>query len=106
MRGAQIVITADDPVELGWLLGYSPYHAVREGTAYPAVLFTTFESDTRVDPLHGRKLAAALQHATTSDSPVVLRRETSVGHGARAVSRTVGLAADQLAFLAAATGLE
>ena len=97
--------TADDPEELGWLLGYSPYHAVREGTAYPAVLFTTFESDTRVDPLHGRKLAAALQHATTSEAPVVLRRETSVGHGARAVSRTVGLAADQLAFLAEHTGL-
>jgi prolyl oligopeptidase len=98
--------TADDPVELGWLLGYSPYHAVREGTAYPAVLFTTFESDTRVDPLHARKLAAALQAATSSGAPVVLRRETSVGHGARAVSRTVGLAADQLAFLAAATGLD
>jgi prolyl oligopeptidase len=98
--------TADDPVQLGWLLGYSPYHAVREGTAYPAVLFTTFESDTRVDPLHARKLAAALQHATTGSAPIVLRRETSVGHGARAVSRTVGLAADQLAFLAAATGLD
>jgi prolyl oligopeptidase len=97
--------TAEDPTELGWLLGYSPYHAVRKGTAYPAVLFTTFESDTRVDPLHGRKLAAALQHATTSAAPVVLRRETSVGHGARAVSRTVGLAADQLAFLAEHTGL-
>ncbi|WP_448624683.1 prolyl oligopeptidase family serine peptidase [Geodermatophilus sp. URMC 64] len=97
--------TAEDPAELGWLLGYSPYHAVREGTAYPAVLFTTFESDTRVDPLHARKLAAALQHATSGDAPIVLRRETSVGHGARAVSRTVDLAADQLAFLAAATGL-
>jgi prolyl oligopeptidase len=97
--------TAEDPTELGWLLGYSPYHAVREGTAYPAVLFTTFESDTRVHPLHGRKLAAALQHATTSEAPIVLRRETSVGHGARAVSRTVELAADQLAFLASHTGL-
>jgi prolyl oligopeptidase len=97
--------TAEDPVQLGWLLGYSPYHAVRQGTTYPAVLFTTFESDTRVDPLHARKLAAALQAATTGGAPIVLRRETSVGHGARAVSRTVGLAADQLAFLAAATGL-
>ncbi|MGY1620615.1 prolyl oligopeptidase family protein [Geodermatophilus sp. SYSU D00965] len=97
--------TAEDPVELGWLLGYSPYHRVVEGTAYPAVLFTTFESDTRVDPLHARKLAAALQHATSSEAPVLLRRETEVGHGARAVSRTVGLAADQLAFLAAHTGL-
>jgi len=97
--------TAEDPTELGWLLGYSPYHAVREGTGYPAVLFTTFESDTRVDPLHARKLAAALQHATSSPAPIVLRREVSVGHGARAVSRTVGLAADQLGFLAAHTGL-
>ncbi|MBN1092027.1 S9 family peptidase [Blastococcus sp. TML/M2B] len=97
--------TADDATELGWLLGYSPYHAVREGTAYPAVLITTFESDTRVHPMHGRKLAAALQHATASSSPVVLRREVSVGHGARAVSRTVGLAADQLGFLARYTGL-
>jgi prolyl oligopeptidase len=97
--------TAEDPVELGWLLGYSPYHAVARGTRYPAVLFTTFESDTRVDPLHARKLAAALQAATAGEAPVVLRRETAVGHGARAVSRTVGLAADQLAFLAAATGL-
>jgi prolyl oligopeptidase len=97
--------TADDPVELGWLLGYSPYHAVRDGTAYPAVLFTTFESDTRVHPLHARKLAAALQHATAAGAPVALRRETEVGHGARAISRTVDLAADQLAFLAAHAGL-
>jgi prolyl oligopeptidase len=59
-----------------------------------------------VHPLHARKLAAALQEATTGEAPIVLRREVSVGHGARAVSRTVGLAADQLAFLAAATGLE
>jgi prolyl oligopeptidase len=97
--------TAADPDELGWLVGYSPYHRVVPGTAYPAVLFTTFESDTRVDPLHARKLAAALQAATGSPRPVVLRRELSVGHGARAVSRTVELAADQLAFLAAHTGL-
>jgi prolyl oligopeptidase len=97
--------TAADPEELGWLLGYSPYHRVVEGTAYPAVLFTTFESDTRVHPLHARKLAAALQHATSAQAPIVLRRELAVGHGARAVSRTVGLAADQLAFLAAHTGL-
>ena len=98
--------TAENPTELGWLLGYSPYHAVRGGTAYPAVLFTTFGSDTRVDPLHARKMAAALQHATSSDRPILLRTEHEVGHGARAVSRTVGLAADQLAFLAAATGLD
>jgi prolyl oligopeptidase len=98
--------TADDPEELGWLLSYSPYHHVHPGTAYPAVLFTVFESDTRVDPLHARKMCAALQHATSGDLPVLLRRETDVGHGARSVARTVSLTVDQLAFLAAHTGLE
>jgi prolyl oligopeptidase len=100
--------TAEDPTELGWLLSYSPYHHVHEGTAYPAVLFTVFDGDSRVDPLHARKLAAALQHATSSDvreRPVLLRREADVGHGARSVSRTVGLASDGLLFLAHHTGL-
>ncbi len=100
--------SADDPEELGWLLSYSPYHHVTDGVEYPAVLFTVFESDTRVDPHHARKMCAALQHATISDlvkRPILLRRETEVGHSARSVSRTVGLATDQLAFLAEATGL-
>lgn len=100
--------TASDVEQLGWLLGYSPYHHVHEGTAYPAVLFEVFDSDTRVDPLHARKLCAALQHATSrpvDDAPVLLRRETDVGHGARAVSRSVELTADTLAFLAHHTGL-
>jgi prolyl oligopeptidase len=97
--------TAADPEEFGWLLSYSPYHHVHPGTAYPAVLFTVFESDTRVDPLHARKMCAALQHAGSGDLPVLLRRETDVGHGARSVARTVALAVDQLAFLAAHTGL-
>jgi prolyl oligopeptidase len=54
-------------------------------------------------------MCAALQHATSGDPltrPVLIRRETDVGHGARSVSRTVALAVDQLAFLAAHTGLE
>ena len=56
--------TADDPEELGWLLSYSPYHRVVDGVDYPAVLFTTFDSDTRVDPLHARKIVrgAAARH--------------------------------------------
>lgn len=97
--------TADDPTELGWLLSYSPYHQVREGEAYPAVLFTVFESDTRVDPCHARKMCAALQHATSSGRPVLLRRETDVGHAARSVTRTVDMLVDQVVFLAAHTGL-
>ncbi|HEU5157796.1 MAG TPA: prolyl oligopeptidase family serine peptidase [Streptosporangiaceae bacterium] len=97
--------SADDPEQFGWLYAYSPYHHVRDGVSYPAVLFTTFDSDTRVDPLHARKMCAALQHATASDLPILLRNETEVGHGARAVSRSVDLSADTLAFLAAHTGL-
>ena len=94
--------TADDADELQWLLGYSPYHQVRENTAYPAVLFTVFDGDTRVDTMHARKMCAALQAATSAgpdERPILLRAEGTVGHGARAVSRTVDLSADQLAFL-------
>jgi prolyl oligopeptidase len=101
--------TASDPVELGWLLGYSPYHHVVQGTAYPAVLFTVFDGDTRVDPLHARKLCAALQWATSSDPderPVLLRRERKVGHGARSVTRTIELAVDQLSWLASQLGVD
>ena len=97
---------ADDPVELGWLYGYSPYHHVVGGTAYPAVLLTVFDSDTRVDPVHARKLCAALQWASASDRPVLLRAEPEVGHGPRSVGRTIELQADVLAFLADQTGLE
>ncbi|TDE00609.1 S9 family peptidase [Jiangella asiatica] len=100
--------TTADPEELGWLLGYSPYHHVHEGTVYPSVLFTVFDGDTRVDTMHARKMAAALQAATAGDPaerPILLRAEGNVGHGARAVSRTVDLSADQLGFLAAQLGL-
>jgi prolyl oligopeptidase len=97
---------ADDPTEFGWLYAYSPYHHVTKGTEYPAVLFSVFESDTRVDPMHARKLCAALQWATASPRPVILRREVRVGHGARSVSRTLDLSVDTLSFLAAQLGLE
>jgi prolyl oligopeptidase len=97
--------TAADPEQLGWLLSYSPYHHVRDGTAYPAVLFTVFANDTRVDPVHAYKMCAALQHATSSGRPVLLRAESQVGHGARAASLTASLAGDVLAFVARQTGL-
>ena len=100
--------SAQDPEELGWLVSYSPYHHVVEGVQFPAVLFTVFDSDTRVDPLHARKMCAALQAATLAapaERPIVFRRESDVGHGARAVSRSVELSTDTLAFLGAHTGL-
>ncbi|MGH3916472.1 MAG: prolyl oligopeptidase family serine peptidase [Pseudonocardiaceae bacterium] len=100
--------SAGNPAEFGWLLSYSPYHHIHPGTAYPAVLFTVFDADIRVDALHARKMCAALQHATTADpvhAPVLLRRESEAGHAGGAISRTVAVAADQLCFLAAHTGL-
>ena len=94
--------TAADPVELGWLLGYSPLHAVRADVTYPPVLLEIFDSDTRVDPLHARKFAAALQWAASpAAGPILLRRESEVGHGERSIDRTVGLTVDTLSFLAA-----
>jgi len=98
--------SAANPEELGWLLGYSPYHRVRDGVEYPAVLFTVFANDSRVDPLHGYKMCAALQHATASDRPVLLRAEGQVGHGQRAVSLTAALSGECLAFVAQQTGLQ
>jgi prolyl oligopeptidase len=97
--------SAEDATELGWLLAYSPYHHVLPRVDYPAVLFTVFDGDTRVDPLHARKMCAALQYATSGTRPVLLRREKDVGHGARALSRSVTLSADTLGFAAAMTGL-
>jgi prolyl oligopeptidase len=97
--------TAARPEELAWLLAYSPYHRVSPGVSYPAVLFTVFTNDTRVDPLHAYKMCAALQHATASQRPVLLRAEDQVGHGQRAVSLSAALAGDCLAFVARETGL-
>jgi prolyl oligopeptidase len=98
--------SAADPDELAWLMSYSPYHRVNDGVDYPATLFTVFDGDTRVDPMHARKMCAALQSATSGDRPILLRRERDVGHGARALSRSVALTVDTLGFAAAWTGLE
>ena len=98
--------SANDPEQMGWLLAYSPYHHVREDVSYPATLFTVFESDTRVDPMHARKMCAALQHATASGLPILIRSESQAGHGQRSVSRSVAVSADTLAFLARFTGLD
>ncbi|HWG22554.1 prolyl oligopeptidase family serine peptidase [Actinospica sp.] len=101
--------SAEVPEEFGWLRAYSPYHNVHEGTAYPATLFTIFEGDTRVDTLHARKLAAALQHATSAaidERPILVRREHNVGHSTRSVTRSLTLWADQLSFFARQLGLD
>ncbi len=82
----------EDPEQFRWLYAYSPYHHVRKGTAYPAVLLTTAASDARVAPMHAQKMAAALQWATSSDRPVLLRTDHAAGHG---VGKPISKVADE-----------
>jgi prolyl oligopeptidase len=97
--------SASDPATFTTLLSYSPYHHVAPGVAYPPVLFVSADGDTRTDPLHARKMCAALQHASPGDGMALLRFERGVGHGARAASLTLSLHADCLAFLGTHLGL-
>jgi prolyl oligopeptidase len=95
----------DVPEELDVLLAYSPYHNVEMGRDYPATMFMVFDNDTRTDPMHGRKLCAALQHATSGERPILIRAEANVGHGARSLSRSIEESSEMLAFTARWTGL-
>ncbi len=95
-----------DPEQFGWLHSYSPYHRVTEGVDYPAAMFAVFANDTRTDPMHGRKMCAAAQHATSGTHPILLRSEGDVGHGMRSLSKSVDETADTLAFMARWTGMQ
>jgi prolyl oligopeptidase len=97
----------DNPEQFRWLLGYSPYHRVKDGTAYPAVLLMTAESDSRVDPMHARKMAARLQEATSAeDRPILLRQETKAGHGAgKPIAKQLDEQTDIYSFLFGQLGL-
>jgi len=72
--------SAENADQYAFLRAYSPYQHVVAGTAYPAVLFTSGDFDTRVDPLHARKTTALMQAATSSDHPVLLLYRTKTGH--------------------------
>jgi prolyl oligopeptidase len=100
--------SSEDPTQFKWLYAYSPYHNVKDGRAYPSVLFTTAESDTRVDPMHARKMAARLQAAQAADGrPVLLRVETKAGHGAgKPVNKLTDELTDELSFLYAELGMK
>ncbi len=74
--------SADQSDQFQWLHAYSPYHHVKNGEKYPATLFTAGEGDSRVDPLHARKMAARVQEANASPHPILVRIETKAGHGA------------------------
>jgi prolyl oligopeptidase len=95
--------TAEDAEQFEWLYAYSPYHRVRPGAPYPATLLFTADGDSRVDPMHARKMAARLQAATSAgpeERPVLLRVESLAGHGAgKPVSKQVAEAVDTWGFL-------
>jgi len=95
--------------EFAWLWAYSPYHRVVEGTCYPATLVLTGEYDSRVDPAHARKFAAALQRATTCGDrhPVLVRVEARAGHGqGKPTSKQADEAADVHAFVRWQLGMQ
>jgi prolyl oligopeptidase len=94
--------------EFAYIRAYSPYHNVKPGTGYPAVLFITGDGDTRVAPLHARKMTALLQKATGSDPaerPVILRYDTKAGHsGGLPVSKQIRDLTDEMRFLLSQLG--
>jgi prolyl oligopeptidase len=96
----------DDPVAARWLAAYSPYQRVRDGVKYPAVYLHTAASDTRVDPMHARKMAARLQAATASGLPVLLSVESQAGHGAgKPLAKVIAELVDQWSFLFSQLGV-
>ncbi|GLK46766.1 prolyl endopeptidase [Novosphingobium resinovorum] len=88
------------------LRAYSPYHNIREGAQYPAILVTTADTDDRVVPGHSFKYTAALQHANLGARPRLIRIETRAGHGSgKPTDKAIEEGADILAFVAQWTGL-
>jgi prolyl oligopeptidase len=99
--------SADDADQFRWLHAYSPYHHVVDGERYPAVLLTTALGDTRVDPMHARKMAARLQAATASDLPILVRVDVDEGHGVgKPRSKQLDSATDLWAFVFWQLGVE
>jgi prolyl oligopeptidase len=88
------------------LAAYSPYHAVKSGTQYPAILLLTGWNDPRVAPFHSRKLAAALQ-ASGTRQPVLLRTSADTGHGyGTPLKEKISQLVDQYAFVCAQLGMK
>ncbi len=98
----------DDPEQFRWLRAYSPYHNIKEGESYPAILFTAGENDNRVHPLHARKMAAAMQAMAANDpdeKPILLWVERESGHGSgKPLHLRIRDVADRWAFIMWQTG--
>ncbi|MFY9904727.1 MAG: prolyl oligopeptidase family serine peptidase [Terriglobales bacterium] len=96
--------SADDANQFNWLYAYSPYHHVKPGVEYPAILFMTGDTDTRVDPMHAKKMAALLQaeakNGASQQKPILLRIETKAGHGqGKPVTKQIEESTDVYSFL-------
>jgi prolyl oligopeptidase len=96
--------SSEHPEQFKWLYAYSPYHHVKPGQEYPAILFMTADTDTRVDPMHAKKMAALMQAEAKNGSsrkrPILLRIETKAGHGAgKPVTKQIEEFTDIYSFL-------
>jgi prolyl oligopeptidase len=96
--------SAENPEQFKWLYAYSPYHHVKAGVEYPAILFMTADFDTRVDPMHAKKMAALMQAEARNGSsrtrPILLRIEAKAGHGAgKPVTKQIEEFTDLYSFL-------
>jgi prolyl oligopeptidase len=99
--------TVKDPEQFKALYAYSPYHHVRDGVKYPAVLLTTGENDGRVNPAQSRKMSARLQAATASGSPILFRSTAGAGHGiGTSLKERIAEQADVLTFLFDQLGMD
>jgi prolyl oligopeptidase len=100
--------SSEDEAQFKWLYAYSPYHHVKDGADYPATLIFTAVSDTRVDPLHARKMTARLQAATSGKKgPILLRLESQAGHGAgKPLAKILAQYTDEMSFLFSQLGVK
>lgn len=99
--------TVKDPDHFKALYAYSPYHNVKDGSNYPAVLFLTGDHDGRVNPYQSRKMTALLQHATASKNPIFLRTSAETGHGGgTSMSRRIEYQTDVYSFIIDQLGIQ
>ncbi|MGH9763485.1 MAG: prolyl oligopeptidase family serine peptidase, partial [Blastocatellia bacterium] len=92
--------SSEEAEQFKYILKYSPYQNVKKGTKYPAVMFVSGDFDTRVAPLHARKMCALMQASTGSDKPILLHYDTEAGHsGGQPVTKAIDNLTDEFTFL-------
>ena len=98
--------SSENPDQFKFIRAYSPYQNVKKGTKYPAVLFISGDSDTRVDPLHARKMCALMQASTGSDKPILLHYDTKAGHsGGKPIGKQIDDLTQEMMFLSSQLGV-